>query len=206
MEIPKIKICGLMGIEDAQILNRNQVEYAGIVLFYPKSKRNQEIDKSKEILTALSAGIKKVAVTVSPTIEQVQLIEEAGFDILQVHGELYDEVVEGTSLDIFRAFNMENTTLLSDSNYDKIKGYVFDGKVPGNGEVFDWSLIRGFDRKEKMLILAGGLTSENLSRGIEYLNPDIVDVSSGVENMTGIGKDEEKVKVFVEVARNSSHV
>lgn len=202
MVIPKIKICGLISVEDAQILNRNQVEYAGIVLFYPKSKRNNEMNQAKRILAALDPEVKKVAVTVSPSMEQVREIEAAGFDILQVHGTLFDEVLDGTRLDIFRAFHVDGEKIdQPDSNSDKVIGYVFDGKIPGQGEVFDWSNIRFFDRKQKLLMLAGGLNNQNVQDGIAYISPDIVDVSTGVEKKDGTGKDEEKVRIFVEMAR-----
>lgn len=202
MVIPKIKICGLISVEDAKILNHNSVEYAGIVLFYPKSKRHQEIEQAKLILKALDAKIKKVAVTVSPTLEQVREIEAAGFDILQVHGELLEEVLQETKLDIFKAFHLqEDSTLPIGFHSDKMVGYVFDGKLPGQGEAFDWSILQGFDRKNKLLMLAGGLSSQNVQQGIDALTPDIVDVSSGVEKGTGIGKDADKIKAFVEQAR-----
>lgn len=74
----RIKICGLTSPEEAALLPPDRVDYAGMVLFCPKSRRNITIEKAREIMKALPPEIKKTAVTVSPTSEQVKLIEEAG--------------------------------------------------------------------------------------------------------------------------------
>ena len=73
----KIKICGLTSPAEARYLNENHVDFAGMVLFFPKSKRNISIEQAKEIMAALDASIKRVAVVVSPSIEQVRLRLEA---------------------------------------------------------------------------------------------------------------------------------
>jgi len=78
----KIKICGLTTPKEAEYLNTNHVDFAGMVLFYPKSKRNISLEQAKAIQQALNPEIQTVAVVVSPTIKQVQQIEAAGFDYL----------------------------------------------------------------------------------------------------------------------------
>ena len=84
---------------------------------------------------------------------------------------------------------------------EKIVGYVFDAQEPGSGKVFDWSLVKTLPKDGKILILAGGLNPENVAKAIEYIHPDGVDVSSGVEYGDKNGKDPEKIKRFVENAR-----
>ena len=79
----KIKICGLTSPAEARYLNENHVDFAGMVLFFPKSKRNISIEQAKDIMAALDASIKRVAVVVSPSIEQIRQIEAAGFDYVQ---------------------------------------------------------------------------------------------------------------------------
>lgn len=203
--IPEIKVCGLVCTEDAGYLNHCHIDYAGMVLYYPKSRRSITLDMAEKIIHALNPGIQKVAVTVSPTLEQVRQIEAAGFDILQIHGELYKDVLEKTRLPILRAFNLTDRAAVEEYNgYPQITGYVFDGEIPGGGKTFDWSMISSFrdrDRRPKKIILAGGLNAGNVRDGIRYLQPDIVDVSSGVENASGTGKDEEKIKAFTEAVR-----
>ena len=72
----KIKICGLTSPAEARYLNENHVDFAGMVLFFPKSKRNISIEQAKDIMAALDASIKRVAVVVSPSIEQIRQIED----------------------------------------------------------------------------------------------------------------------------------
>jgi len=203
----KIKICGLTSPEEVKYLAKHHVEYAGIVMFFEKSKRNNTPETAKPIIKALKElkidgnVIKIVAVTVSPTLSQMKVIEELGFDIIQIHGELNDEVLLNTPLPIFRAYNLSSELLMESLvNEPKIIGILFDGTVPGNGKVFDWSLLKTFDRKDKLLILAGGLDESNVGAGIIEVMPDVVDVSSGVEYIEDgkSGKDPERMKRFIE--------
>lgn len=204
---PKIKICGLTSASDAKLLNANEVEYAGVVMFYEKSKRNCLVEKAKIIIKSLDSHIIRVAVCVDPTIEQVKIIEEIGFDVLQVHGNLSKEVLNFTQIKVLKAFNMgeaqqikELECILED---EKILGCVLDSAVSGHGKTFDWTLIKDFDRKDKVLMLAGGINADNVLSAIDYIHPDIVDVSTGVEDENGQGKDAEKIKIFVRKVRDN---
>ncbi len=197
----KVKICGLTDVREAEMLNQYGADYAGMVLFYPKSRRNISLETAGEIIGALKPQIKKVAVTVSPSLEQAEACRAAGFDYIQVHGECREEVLKQQMIPVFRAVNVGNI-LEAPVEHENIAGYVFDGRLPGNGEVFDWKLLKDFGRNGKLLMLAGGLNPENVAEGIRYLNPDIVDVSSGVENENGIGKNPELVRKFIESAKN----
>ena len=69
----KIKICGLTSPAEARYLNENHVDFAGMVLFFPKSKRNISIEQAKDIMAALDASIKRVAVVVSPSMARFLL-------------------------------------------------------------------------------------------------------------------------------------
>lgn len=198
----KVKICGLTDKGEAELLNRYGADYAGVVLFYPKSKRNMTIEAAKEIISALRPEIKKVAVMVSPNLMQVRACKEAGFDYIQVHGECREEILEQELLPVFLAANVCDRVEAT-AEHEHIAGYVFDGKLPGNGEVFDWELLKSFDRRGRLLMLAGGLNASNVTEGIRLLQPDIVDVSSGVENENGIGKNAERVREFIEAVRKA---
>ncbi len=196
--IPKIKICGLTTINDCFLLNEFQVDYAGIVMFYERSKRYNTVENANELIKYLDKGIKKVAVTVSPTLEQVKIIEELGFEFIQIHSELSDDVIKHTRLNIFRAFNVSgNINIGSYNNINNIVGYTFDGMVSGSGEKFDWTILKRLDRGNKKLMLAGGLNKDNVLEAIKIVKPDIVDVSSGVELKDKKGKDRTKIKEFI---------
>lgn len=210
---PMVKICGLTDVKDAVILNENQVDFAGFVLFFKKSKRNLTIPQAQKIMSQLDDVIKKVAVTVSPTLQQVKEIQAAGFDYIQIHGNLLNDVLEECELPILRAVNVERSEdCMNVEHSDKIFGYVFDGKNAGEGKCFDWSYLQEFDRNGKKLMLAGGLNPENLSCAIQMVAPDIVDVSSDVElpsvqteyGVRSPGKDRKKVEVFVAAVRNAA--
>lgn len=200
----KIKVCGLTTKKEAEFLNENKVDLAGMVMFFPKSKRNITPDKAKEIISALDKRIKKVAVVVSPSYEEIKIIESLDFDYVQIHGELSEELESKINLPILKAFNIKDMDLYERYKVSKkVVGYVFDAQEPGSGKVFDWSLVKTLPKDDKILILAGGLNPENVAKAIEYIHPDGVDVSSGVEHGDKPGKDPEKIKRFAENARKS---
>lgn len=106
---------------------------------------------------------------------------------------------------IWRAVNIKSGTEFLEKEelfYDNITGIVVDGAQYGGGKTFDWStngaLLSVREQfADKAFILAGGLNSENVKTGISIFAPDIVDVSSGVENDNGIGKNRDKIMEFV---------
>lgn len=197
----KIKICGLTSPAEARYLNENHVDFAGMVLFFPKSKRNISIEQAMEIMAALDASIKRVAVVVSPSIEQVRQIEAAGFDYVQIHGEIPETETEAEAaiaIPILKAFNVSDMDSYEKYHNDsRIAGYVFDAIEPGSGKAFDWKLVDNIPRDEKLLLLAGGLNPDNVRMAIEAVHPDGVDVSSGVENDDKAGKNPDKIHDFV---------
>lgn len=200
--VPKIKICGLTSVEDARILNQYPVDFAGMVVFFKKSRRNVSLEKAKEIMNELNTSIKKVAVMVSPTKGQILDVQKLEFDYLQIHGELADEVLKAASLPIIRAVNVESEERLKGISElfqnEKVKYVAFDGRKPGNGETFDWDLIQKYVDNPEKIMLAGGLNRNNVVKAIRQVHPAIVDISTGVENSTGFGKNDKKVKQFVE--------
>lgn len=226
-----IKICGFTEVSEVGFLadarrmfkvagdRKDQngcVRYAGIVMFCEKSKRNVTPEKAAKIIRAIrkleeeGIFISITAVTVSPDIKQVSIIEELGFDIIQIHGELKKEVLDALSIPVFRAYNIESgdefrEEILNTENGRKISGIVLDAKEPGSGSSFDWNLAGKFDRKGKLLILAGGLNETNVSEAVRIVRPDVVDVSTGVEYKDGTrpGKDPERIREFTDAVINS---
>ncbi len=200
----KIKVCGLTSVEEADYVNENHVDFVGMVLYFPKSKRNISIEQAKKIMERLDVSIKKTAVVVSPELEQIQTIEAAGFDFIQIHGSMPKGYMEQTTIPILKAFNVSDMEHYEEyHNNPRIAGYVFDAQEPGSGRVFDWKLVKQVPRDEKLFLLAGGLNTENVEAAIHFVKPDGVDVSSGVENDNGIGKDEIKIRQFVSKVRKA---
>lgn len=193
-----VKVCGLTDTMEADYLNKNKVDFAGFVLFFPKSKRNISIEKAEQIMAELDENIKKVAVIVSPDESEIQQINGSGFDYVQIHGEIKDRLLEQISKPVFKAFNIKDIKNIHKyQNNAKIVGYVFDAAAPGSGKVFDWSILNDIKRDAKTFILAGGLNDSNVREAVKLVNPDVVDVSSGIEYDSGRGKDPEKIKQFI---------
>lgn len=199
----KIKICGLMTPQEAQYVNENHVDFAGMVLFFPKSKRNITLEQAKLVLDSLRSTVKSVAVVVSPTLEQIKDIQKTGFDYIQIHGKLPDGIADVITIPVLKAFNVSDLGQYETYHNDPvITGYVFDAQEAGSGKTFDWSLLDQIPKDEKLLILAGGLCPENVAEAVKRVHPDGVDVSSGVENDNGIGKNPDKIRAFAEACRN----
>lgn len=198
-----IKVCGLTEVREAEYLNRLKIDFAGFVLFFPKSKRNISIEKAEEIMKHLDKNIKKTAVVVSPAKEQIIDICNLGFDYIQIHGKIEEEVLKMAQIPVLKAFNVDDMDEFKMySSNEKIAGYVFDAAEPGSGRTFDWDILSQIERDGKLFILAGGLNPDNVRKAVAAVNPDMVDVSSGVENDDGFGKDILKIEKFVKQIRN----
>ena len=173
----QVKICGLTSMDDVHIIEKYGADYAGMVLYYPKSRRNIDITLAETLATRLKkSDIKTVAVVVR-IIRAVNIKHQSEEDI-------YLETKRWRSL-------------------DKIYGLLFDAGVPGSGKTFDWESLKKADCGNKKLFLAGGLTPDNVKAAIEAVRPDVVDISSGVEydDVSVKGKDESKVKAFIQNAK-----
>ena len=200
----KVKICGLKNPTDIKCINTLSPDFAGFVMFFEKSHRNISVQTAQELLALLDKNIKSVAVTVSPTEEQLEQIYNLGFDYVQIHGNITDEVLKNSKTPIIRAINVSGTDSLTDlDNYKNVKGILFDSAVPGSGQGFDWTLLKKLPKTDKMLFLAGGLTADNVAKAVAQLRPFAVDVSSGVELADKSGKDYQLVQAFIKNAKSA---
>jgi len=200
----KVKICGLKNPTDIKCINTLSPDFAGFVMFFEKSHRNISVQTAQELLALLDKNIKSVAVTVSPTEEQLEQIYNLGFDYVQIHGKISEKLLSECKTPVIRAINVSGIESIGDiENLDNVKGILFDSAVPGSGKSFDWSMLEKLPKNQKMLFLAGGLTADNVAKAVAQLCPFAVDVSSGVELADKSGKDFELVRTFIENARNS---
>lgn len=200
----KVKICGLKNQTDIKCINTLSPDFAGVVMFFEKSHRNISVQTAQELLALLDKNIKSVAVTVSPTEEQLEQIHTLGFDYVQIHGKISEKLLSECKTPVIRAINVSGIESIGDiENLDNVKGILFDSAVPGSGKSFDWSMLEKLPKNQKMLFLAGGLTADNVAAAICRVHPYAVDVSSGVELADKSGKDFELVRTFIENARNS---
>ena len=212
-----VKICGITEEQEVEYVNEAGVDFMGMVMFFPKSKRNITVEKASSLIKKLNPAVTSVAVTVEPTLDQIREIEAAGIQMIQIHGDVSEELLqektgktvisisakEEIRIPVIKAFNVHD--LSSYERYhqaDIVKGYIFDAQTPGSGKTFDWSVLSDIPHDEKFALLAGGLNPDNVAEAFAATHVDGADTSSGVENDTGIGKDREKILRFVENVKN----
>lgn len=200
----KIKICGITTEEEVGYLNEAGVDYAGFVQFYPKSKRNISTERAVRLMEGLDPSVRKVAVTVSPDREQLKIIAQAGFDLVQIHGDISDDLLADMPLPVWKAFNGKDLTEFERFRAsDAVVGFVFDAQIPGSGKAFDWSMLQELPGTGKLRMLAGGLDPSNVAEALQVTDVDGVDTSSGVERESGLGKDRDKIQAFVRAVRGT---
>lgn len=200
----KVKICGLKNQTDIKCINTLSPDFAGFVMFFEKSHRNISVQTAQELLALLDKNIKSVAVTVSPTEEQLEQIHTLGFDYVQIHGKISEKLLSESKTPVIRAINVSGIESIGDiENLDNVKGILFDSAVPGSGKSFDWSMLEKLPKSQKMLFLAGGLTADNVAKAVAQLRPFAVDVSSGVELADKSGKDYQLVQAFIKNAKSA---
>ena len=190
-----VKICGITEEQEVEYVNEAGADFMGMVMFFPKSKRNITVEKASSLIKILNPEITSVAVTVEPTLDQIREIEAAGIQMIQIHGDVSEELLQEIRIPVIKAFNVHD--LSSYERYhqaDIVKGYIFDAQTPGSGKTFNWSVLSDIPHDEKF---AGGLNPDNVAEAFAATHVDGADTSSGVENDTGIGKDREKILRFV---------
>jgi phosphoribosylanthranilate isomerase/indole-3-glycerol phosphate synthase/phosphoribosylanthranilate isomerase len=208
---PQVKICGLTGIDDAVKCAELGADAIGLV-FHPKSPRFVTDDRAREICLALPERVKKVGVFVDETFASImQKVKRCGINAVQLHGNEPPQLVGSLrkeNLIVIKAlFHLKKPAFEDAVNYETSAFLAECGKgeLPGgNALSWDWEKANNI-RGKFPLILAGGLTPENISRALSLCLPDAVDVSSGVESAPGI-KDIEKVKLFIMNVSESSPV
>lgn len=192
--IPKVKICGIKNIDEVKIMNKYKVDYIGFV--FAKSKRRVSKKQAKKLRNQLRDEIKVVGVFVDEDINMINEISDyVGLDIIQLHGKETMEYINKIKKPVWKSIKVKNSNFIDKVNkYLNVDGILLDGAKPGSGKVFDWKLFNNFEINTK-LILAGGLNSKNIKSAIDFFNPDIVDVSSGVEK--GNEKNDSKISEFL---------
>lgn len=207
----RIKICGITSTEDALNAAQQGVDALGFV-FYEKSTRAIKIDQAWSIFKALPPFVTRTGLFVNPSVEAVtQVIEQLGIDLLQFHGEESAAFCEQFDRPYIKALPMQPDTdliALADA-YASSQGLLLDtykkGVPGGTGEVFNWDWVTPDKRAEVSLpiILAGGLTANNVDKAIAKVKPWAVDVSGGVESSPG-KKSMAKMTAFIEQVTHSA--
>ncbi len=203
----RIKVCGITRMGDALEAVACGVEALGFV-FYKKSPRYITLEQAQPILAALPPFITPVALFVNAAEEEVEsVIKVAPTVLLQFHGDESPEYCDSFKHPYLKALRAQpGVNLLEQAkSYPSAQGIIFDSwsnrAFGGTGERFDLERVKG--RISQYMIIAGGLTPENVKEVIQAVSPFAVDVSSGVESSPGI-KDTDKIKRFVTAVNQAS--
>lgn len=203
----RIKICGITRVEDALAAVEHGCDAIGLV-FYDKSPRYVGIKQAAEIASSLPVFISAVGLFVNASPNQIQeTLALVRLDLLQFHGDESAAECRSYGLPYMKAIRVKADTNLLQyaADYSDAKALLLDtyteGVAGGTGQVFDWSLIPA--DMPLPVVLAGGLTAENVTAAIRQIRPYAVDVSGGVEAQKGI-KDADKIAAFMRGVRNAA--
>ncbi len=203
----KVKICGITNQEDARVAVEAGADALGFVL-YKKSPRYIEPDAMKGIIATLPPFVVPVGVFVNEEVSIVRrIMDDCGLGLAQLHGEESVQYCEKLDRPILKGIRLHQGTsplqLAELKGRGQVRGFLVDAfsekGYGGTGEQADWALAAKVAKSFKIL-LAGGLTPQNVQEAISQVSPYGVDVSSGVEARPGI-KDPNKVQTFIQAAR-----
>ena len=191
----KVKICGLSTKEAVKTAVSAGADYIGFV--FAPSKRQVTLEQAAELAKFIPSHIQKVGVFVSPSrADLLEAIEKVGLDLVQVHGQVADDLFEDLPCASIQAVQVDGDGHVPNSQADYL---LFDAPVAGSGQTFDWGRLDTTELAQPFFI-AGGLNEDNVARAIQHFSPFAVDVSSGVE--TDGQKDHEKIRRFIERVKN----
>ena len=208
----RAKICGITRIQDINSVVHAGADAIGLV-FYPPSPRHVSIEQAQSLASLVPAYVQLVGLFVNASAEEIQtVLDSVPLDVLQLHGDETPEQCQQIALhckrrwykaiqvkpdldiltEIQRYQAVGASAVLLDAWHPDLKG--------GTGHCFDWNQ---FPQLDIPLILAGGLTPENVSDAIDTTAAFAVDVSGGVESAKGI-KDQQLIEKFMQGVHRGS--
>ncbi|HWW91918.1 MAG TPA: phosphoribosylanthranilate isomerase [Vicinamibacteria bacterium] len=203
-----VKICGITSPGDARLAVEAGADALGFV-FWPGSPRRVDPETARRIGAGLPPFVWRVGVFVDADQETLAATADAaGLDLLQLHGDEPPEAFAGLNRRALKALRVGGgfSPEMARPYEGRAAGLLLDtqegGAPGGTGRSFDWSRARGLGERVGFLMLAGGLTPENVADAIAVVRPHAVDVSSGVESAPG-RKDPRRVRAFVEAVRRA---
>lgn len=211
-----VKICGISRAEDALVAAEAGADFIGM-LFAESSRRVDEV-RAGEIVSALAGSEvhpKAVGVFVNADVTEINRLTEAcGLDMVQFSGDEPWDYCQQIERPVFKVVHVtpgtssreileglkEGQTTLGQHRVRFLLDTGSETAYGGTGESFDWSVAADVAR-ETQLVLAGGLTPENVAHAVAVVKPWAVDVSSGVE--TNGAKDAGRIRAFVNEVRRA---
>ncbi|MCP3662531.1 MAG: phosphoribosylanthranilate isomerase [Gammaproteobacteria bacterium] len=196
----RIKICGITRVEDALSAIEAGADAIGLV-FYPPSPRGVTPEQAAEIVASLPPFVTVVGLFVNADREEIErVLSITRLDLLQFHGDESVEDCAGFGRPYIKAVRMRDDVDLVKirSRYKEASALLLDayqkGVPGGTGSAFDWDRIP--EALAGDIVLAGGLSPQNVEQAVQSVHPYAVDVSGGVEKEEGI-KDADKIVAFI---------
>jgi phosphoribosylanthranilate isomerase len=202
----RVKICGITSPDDALVAAEAGADAIGLI-FWAASARAVDLETAKVIARALPPFVSVVGVFVDESPDHVRTVADAvGLSAVQLHG---SEVVADWARfprPVLKAMPVE---AYADSPWQTARAAILvDAHDPvtvgGTGRTVDWDRARDIAATRR-LVLAGGLTPDNVAQAVAHVQPWGVDVASGVERAPGV-KDHDKVRAFIAAARAATAV
>lgn len=202
---PQVKICGITKIDDALECAKLGADAIGCV-FYPKSPRHLTDNEARAICLAVPKQVQTVGVFVNETYSSImQRVQHCRLSAVQLHGQESPNLISRLrkeKLTIIKTLFVNGTPAFKEASNYHASAFLLEcgqGKLPGgNALKWNWAMAKNFGNNYP-LIIAGGLSPNNISYAIDISKPHAVDVSSGVEKKPGI-KDLVKVAAFIDAA------
>lgn len=203
----RTKICGITRLEDAKASVRAGCDALGFV-FYKESPRYIALDDFKVIVKELPPFVTKTGLFVNADPAEIEEAIQSGLvNVLQFHGDETPDFCRQFNFPYIKAVAVSSSVdliqyakdfhdaeaLLLDTYHEHLKG--------GTGQTFDWNLIP--QTLSKPIVLAGGLTVDNVKEAIKKVKPYAVDVSGGVEESKGI-KNSLKIQAFIKETQDAA--
>ena len=195
----KVKICGMTNLNDVKVAVDGGVDAVGFI-FYKKSPRSVTMQAVRKIVLELPPFVDSVGVFVNETAEQINKIaDRCNLDRVQLHGNESPTFCKKIRRRVIKAIRVKDIQSLKKLSDYPVSSFLLDtfseDQYGGTGKVFDWNLAYPAKRYGP-IILAGGLTPNNVRQAIQRIQPYGVDVCSGVESQPGI-KDHKKMQTFL---------
>ncbi len=201
----RIKICGITTEDALRAAADAGADAVGFV-FHPKSPRHIDPDRAWTLAASAPPFITTVGLTVDLSLDDFATIESrCPTGLSQLHGSEPDDVVRELGPDIIKAIQYDPATIRDRlAHYDaidEVSAVLVDGSPGGEGTSFDWiGLAEAANEIATPVMLAGGLTPENVGEAIRTVRPYAVDVSSGVESERGV-KSADLIRAFCDAVR-----
>ncbi|HEX9079082.1 MAG TPA: phosphoribosylanthranilate isomerase [Desulfuromonadaceae bacterium] len=202
----KVKICGITTLEDALVAVDAGADALGFV-FFAASPRHIFPEQAAAIIRRLPPFVQTVGLFVDEEPETVNsTADRCGLDIVQLHGGETPDYCDGIRRRVLKALRVKEITCLEPMQQYRVSGFLLDAWSPdaygGTGRTFNWEIAARAAEKSR-IILAGGLTPDNVAEAIRQVRPYGVDVSSGVEAAPG-RKDAARVREFIRIAKEAA--